>query len=189
MKVSKICTLTGFFCAMYITVDLKKCRGVILHDTEEWSKIWSLTCGLENDIRNLINFHQSSWNCQNWNPDGILLSNVENAWTKYLERSYVKNLKRNWLVISKLTWGIWEILPQTFQSSKNFHVTWLLLSKVYIVWAKKVQTIYLIWHGRVMQNLEKNWLVVWKKTVIWQIFTGALKSLKIGTLMGSSYPK
>ena len=174
---------------MYITVDLKKYRGVILHDTEEWSKIWSLTCGLENDIRNSINSHQSSWNCQNWNPDGILLSNVKNAWTKYLERSYVKNLKRNWLVISKLTWGIWEILPQALQSSKNFHVTWLLLSKVYIVWAKKVQTIYLIWHGRVMQNLEKNWLVVWKKTVIWQIFTGALKSLKIGTLMGSSYPK
>ena len=25
-----------------------------------------LTCGLENDMRNLANFHQSTQNCQNW---------------------------------------------------------------------------------------------------------------------------
>ena len=25
-----------------------------------------LTCGLENDMRNLANFHQSTWNSQNW---------------------------------------------------------------------------------------------------------------------------
>ena len=34
-----------------------------------------------------------------------------------------------------------------------------------------------------MQNLKKNWLVVWKTTGgIWQILTTALESLKIGTL-------
>ena len=38
-KVSKICTLTGSFCAKYKTFDIKKYRGVILHDTEEWCKI------------------------------------------------------------------------------------------------------------------------------------------------------
>ena len=37
--VSKICTLTGSFCAKYKTFDIKKYRGVILHDTEEWCKI------------------------------------------------------------------------------------------------------------------------------------------------------
>ena len=41
-----------------------------------------------------------------------------------------------------------------------------------------------------MQNLKKNWLVVWKMTWgIWQIFTRALESLKIGILMGSFNPK
>ena len=41
-----------------------------------------------------------------------------------------------------------------------------------------------------MQNLRKNWLVVWKVTWgIWEIPTRALESLKIWTLMGSFYPK
>ena len=25
-----------------------------------------LTCGLENDMRNLVNFHQNTWKCQKW---------------------------------------------------------------------------------------------------------------------------
>ena len=31
-----------------------------------------LTCGLENDMRNMENFHQSTWKSQNWDFDGIL---------------------------------------------------------------------------------------------------------------------
>ena len=38
-----------------------------------------LTCCLENDMRNLPNFHQSNQKCQNWDFDGVLLSKVENA--------------------------------------------------------------------------------------------------------------
>ena len=38
-----------------------------------------LTCGLENDMRNLANFHQSTRKSRNWDFDGILLSKVENA--------------------------------------------------------------------------------------------------------------
>ena len=38
-----------------------------------------LTCGLENDRRNLTNFHQSTRKSQSWDFDGILLSKVENA--------------------------------------------------------------------------------------------------------------
>ena len=102
----------------------------------------------------------------------------------------MQNLKRNWFVISKLTWGIWQILIWAPERLKKFHFNVLLLSKVYIVWAKKVQRSYLSWHWRVMQNLKKNWLVVWKMTWgIWQIFTRALESLKIEILMGSFNPK
>ena len=38
------------------------------------------TCGVENDMRNLVNFHQSTQKSQDWDFDGILLSKVENVW-------------------------------------------------------------------------------------------------------------
>ena len=41
--------------------ELKNYRGVILDDTEEYSEFEEkLTCGLENDMRNLASFHQNT---------------------------------------------------------------------------------------------------------------------------------
>ena len=37
-----------------------------------------LTCGLENDMRNLAKFHQSTRKSQNWDFYWVLLSKVEN---------------------------------------------------------------------------------------------------------------
>ena len=37
-----------------------------------------LTFSIENDMRNLANFHQSTGKCQNWDFDGIPLPKVEN---------------------------------------------------------------------------------------------------------------
>ena len=80
-KVSKLFTLMASFWAKYIMFELKKYRGVISHAIEEWCKIWRKTAFcLENDMRKLANVHQSTWKCQNWNSDGILLSKVENVW-------------------------------------------------------------------------------------------------------------
>ena len=60
--VSKICPLMSSFSPKYIMFERKKYRGVIFHETSEWCKIWQKTdCGLENDMRNLANFHQSTW--------------------------------------------------------------------------------------------------------------------------------
>ena len=70
----------------------------------------------------------------------------------------MQNLKRNWLVVSKLTWGIWLILPRALENLKNFQFNALLLSKVFIVWGKKVQSSYLSWHWRMIQNLVRNQL-------------------------------
>ena len=73
---------------------------------------------------------------------------------------------------------------------KNLHFDWSLSCKVYNVWSKNLQKSYLSKQGRVMQNLKKNLLVGWKMTCgIWEIFTWTLRSVKIGTLMGSSCPK
>ena len=38
-----------------------------------------LTSCLENYMKNLANFHQSTRKCQNWNFDGILLPKIENV--------------------------------------------------------------------------------------------------------------
>ena len=59
-------------------------------------------------------------------------------------------------------------------------------AKYYNVWPKKVQRSYLFfWHWRVMQNLKKNWLMVWKMTErICKIFTRTLESIRIGYFMG-----
>ena len=42
-KVSKIFTLMGSFWAKYVFFELKKYRGVIFYDIEEWCKIWRKT--------------------------------------------------------------------------------------------------------------------------------------------------
>ena len=130
-----------------------------------------LTCCLENDMRNLANFHQSTWKCQNWNFDGIRLSKVENVWGQNLQRSYVswqwrmiQKLKRNWLVVLKLTWGSLQILTRALESLKNLCFNWPLVTKVYIVWATKVQRSYIWWHWRLIQNLNEKWLVLSKMT-------------------------
>ena len=70
-----------------------------------------------------------------------------------------------------------KISTGALESLKNVHFDSFLLCKVYNVW-------------RVIQKSMKKWLVFWKMTwEIWKIFTRALESVKVGTLMGSSYRK
>ena len=80
----------------------------------------------------------------------LLLSKVYIASTEIVQRSYVswnwrgmQNLERNWLVVSKLTERIWQILKWALESLKNFRINGLLLSKVKIVWAKKYRKVIL----------------------------------------------
>ena len=123
-----------------------------------------LTCGLENDIRMRI-YVKLQWRM-------------------------MQTLNGNWLVVSKLTWGIWRIFTRAFKSFIDLHFNGFFLNKVCNVLSKKVQRIYVSWYWRVMGNLKKKWLQVWKMTRgIWKSFTRALKSLKIVSLMGSFYPK
>ena len=126
----------GSLCPKYKMCDLQIYRGVMCHDNEEWYQNYKeLTC-------------------------------------------YFKDMRNS------------QILTRALESLKTLCFNWLLVTKVYIVWGTKVQRSYLLWHWRDMQILKKNWLVVWKKTwEIWQIFTRALESVKIRTLMGSFCPK
>ena len=145
--------MIGPFCAKYTTFDLKKYKGVYFMTLKSHAKFEEkLTCGLENDMRNLANFHQNTWKCQNWYFHGILLSKVENAWaTTY--RGVISNDTEEW-------WKIWRGIDLSFQNwhkefdkfllehlvLKNLHINGLLLTKVCNVWAKKVQRSYISRH-------------------------------------------
>ena len=60
-----------------------------------------LTCGLENDMRNLGSFYQSIRKSQNWDLDGILLSKAENVW-----EIFSWNLHFNGLLLTKV-YNVW----------------------------------------------------------------------------------
>ena len=157
-----------------------------------------LTCGLENDMRNLANFHQNTWKYQNWYFHGILLSKVENEWARTLQRSYkqwhwrmLKNLNRNWLVISKLTSEIWWILTRALESLKNFHFNGLHLTKVYNVWAKKSIGELCLMALNIDATFEGKLTCAFKNDMrnLANFHQSMFGRPKIGTLMGSLYPK
>ena len=129
--------------------------------------------------------------------DRLLLLKVYRILAKkvYTEELCLLTLKVDAKFEEKLIWcfkndrNLVNFGPST-QSLKHLHFDWFLLCKLFNIWPKKVQRSYLSWHWRVMQNLKKNWLVVWKMTwEIWQIFTRALESVKISILMGSFCPE
>ena len=98
---------------------------------------------------------------------------------------WCKVWRKNWLLIPKMTWGIWWILIWPVASLKVLHFDVRLFSIAYKVSAKKVQKNYLSWHWKKIQTLKKNWLFVWKMTwEIWWTLIQAVESLKIYTLMG-----
>ena len=125
--------------------------------------------------------------------DGILLSKVKNVWGQNLQGSFLswqrrmtQNFKTNWLVSSKLTGGIWQILTRAPKNLKNLHFNGLLLNKVDNVWAKKIYTqalenlkklhfngllfnkVYNVWAKKkyrgVMFNGTEYWCNIWNKT-------------------------
>ena len=58
LNVLKFSTLIGFFCANCVWFDLKKYRGVSFMTTKSDAKFEEkLTCGLQNDMRNIANFY------------------------------------------------------------------------------------------------------------------------------------
>ena len=86
----KILTLMSYVCQYHIKFQLKKCRRVISHDTEEWLKLEKLTFCLKNDMRNLMDFNSSSEKSENLHFDGDFLLKVYNVWAKIIEMSCVE---------------------------------------------------------------------------------------------------
>ena len=127
LKILEIFTLTGSFCAKYITFDLKKYGGVIFHDTEKWCKIWRKanlwfgTWHQEYDKFSLGHLKNWLW----WDPSIQSEKCVSLKFTKELRVMTMKNdakFEETFAKLTfrfKLTWGVPRILTQALKSPKN----------------------------------------------------------------------
>ena len=84
-----------FFCGRYVTCYQKSTEELSFTLLKSDAKFEEkLTCGLENDERNMTNFHRSTWKSQTWDFDAMLLSKVENVWAWHLQRNcFVMTIK------------------------------------------------------------------------------------------------
>ena len=72
-KSQKLALSLWFLLCKVLKVWPKKYRGVVFHDTEDDAIFEEkLTRGLEKEMRNMANFHQSTWKSHNWDVDGVL---------------------------------------------------------------------------------------------------------------------
>ena len=84
-----------------------------------------LTRGLKTDIRNWANFHVSSQKSKNLHFYWILLFKPCKVLDEKIHKSYVSwhskvihSLKKNWLLVPKMTWEIWWISMRAIASLK-----------------------------------------------------------------------
>ena len=103
----------------------------------------------------------------------------------------MQNLKRNWLLSSKLTWGIWRILTRALENLINLHFNGLSFNKVYNVWAKKSIGEICLMALNIHATFEGKLTCAFKndRRNLTNFHQSKFESLKIGTLMGSFYQK
>ena len=161
----------GCFWLKYIMIELKKYRGVIFSDNVEWCKLWRKTylC--------FQNWHEEFGK---FSPEHLKVSKLELWWDSFIQSRKCFSLKftgelcvmtmNNDAKFEEELTCQFKILTQALNSLKKLHFDALLLTKVYDIWAKKVQRSYIWWHWILMQNLNKNWRVLSKMTWrIWKI--------------------
>ena len=153
--------------------DLKKYKRVIFHDTEGWCKIWR---------KPVLWFGKWNEEYGKYSPEHLKVSKLGLWWDPLIQnrkRMSLKSTEELCVMTMKNDAKIWRgidlsfqnwheefkrILIQALESLNKFHFNVLLLSKVYIAWARNVQRSYLSWTWRGIQNLERNRLVVLKLT-------------------------
>ena len=115
-KCPKTCTFIRFYCAKYLMLDLKEeltCQN--WHD--EFDKF---------SPEHLKVPKKFTLMCSFWAK--YILFELKKVQRRYLPWNWrgIQNLERVRFVVSKLTWGIWQILTWRFESLKNFHFNGLL---------------------------------------------------------------
>ena len=121
-----------------------------------------LTCHFKIDMMDLTSFEPSTWKSQNFQFNVLLLSKVYIFQAKKVQRSYlsrnwrgIRNSERNRLVVSKLAWGIWQMLTWVLESLKDFHFNGLL-------WARYILFELKMYRGVIFHDTDK-WWKIWRK--------------------------
>ena len=112
LKVSKIFTLIGFFWARYILFELKRYRGVIIHETEEGYKIWR---GIHLSFQNWHKEFDKFWS-EHWKVSKVFAL-IDSFQVKYI----LFELNRYRGVIFHETDGGYKIWRGIDFSFKNWH--------------------------------------------------------------------
>ena len=86
-----------------------------------------LTLGSKNKMKNLVNFNVSSGKSEKLHFNVLLLSIAYKVSAKKVQKNYlswhwrvIQTLKKNWLFVWKMIWGIWWILTRAVQSLKIY---------------------------------------------------------------------
>ena len=130
-KVSKICTLVGTFRAKYITLDLKKYREVIFHETEESCKIWRKT-----DLW-FGKWHKKFGKFSSEHLKVLKLGTFMGSFCPKWKMHELKIYRGNMCNDTKVWSKIWRGIDLSFQNwHKEFDEFWLehwKVSKIYIL--------------------------------------------------------
>ena len=112
-----------------------------------------LTRGLKIDISNLVN--------------ELLLFKAYKCLDETVQKSYVswhlrvmQILKKNWLLVSKKTWGIWWISMQVWK----FALWCATFVESIMLEPKKYRGVMCYNTEKWCKNLRRNWLVLWNMT-------------------------
>ena len=121
-----------------------------------------LTCGLENDMRNMANFHQSTWKFQNWDFDGVLflIQRKKCMRLKFTEELYVMAMKNDAKFEEELICrfkiemrNLTNFWPEHLKVSKSFALMGSFWIKRKLFQLKKYRGV--IFHN--IETWDKNW--------------------------------
>ena len=121
-----------------------------------------LTFAFKNDMRNLVNFQQSTWKSQNWDFDGILLSSRKCMSLKFTGNILVMTVKKRCKIVrgSNLLFQIWH------EDFDEFWLEHLKISKLCFfmrcLWAKYIIFGLKNYRGDIFNSTE-DWCKIWRK--------------------------
>ena len=106
-----------------------------------------LTLGSKNDMRNLVNFNASSGKSGNLHFDVLLLPIAHKVSVWKVQKNYllwhwkkIKSLKKNWLFVWKMTWGILVNFNLGSSKSENLH-----FCRKYVIFELKRYRWFVLW--------------------------------------------
>ena len=118
-------------------------------------------CGFKYYIKNLVNFDPTLKSFKNLHFNGLFLIKIYNVWVlKNTEELAVIILRINANFEGKMTCFFMKYMRSLVNLTGApkiviFALWETFLSKIFNVWAKKIQRNYVSWHWKMMQYLKK----------------------------------